>query len=209
MVKNQFRKICKEKLIKKSKKFTLFEEKFLNHFLDKFIQKMDFKQILLYHPLAIEVNLNELAKNLKRNKKRKIYAPFMEGKSFKVVQFRLALKKGKFGIYQNSRGFYQPRELDLLIIPIIGVDRNFKRIGFGKGMYDRFFAKLHKKPIVVFIQKELCFSNRVITNSYDIKADIILTPKKIMVKRGFLYVNRVDNRYFYYNNKRSCRLLIG
>jgi 5-formyltetrahydrofolate cyclo-ligase len=50
-----------------------------------------------------------------------------------------------------------------------------KRIGFGKGMYDRFFDRLGYKPIMVFTQLILCKSEKILSDNYDIQADYIIT----------------------------------
>ena len=40
--------------------------------------------------------------------------------------------------------------IDIAIVPAVGVDGNLQRIGFGKGMYDRFFEKLQEETIYNF-----------------------------------------------------------
>ena len=63
----------------------------------------------------------------------------------------------------------------LAIVPVVGVDAIGKRIGFGKGMYDRFFGRLPYKPTLVFTQRILCQSEKILSESYDIQADYIIT----------------------------------
>ena len=60
-------------------------------------------------------------------------------------------------------------------MPIIGIDKSFRRIGFGKGMYDRFFAQNIKNiDNIVFLARDIYYINDIITNNYDIKADFVL-----------------------------------
>jgi len=99
----------------------------------------------------------------------------MEGDSFKIIKYRLPLQKKKFGIKEPNNSFLKPRQLDLAIVPIVGVDAVYKRIGFGKGMYDRFFDRLSYKPTLVFTQLILCKSDKFLSESYDIQADYIIT----------------------------------
>jgi 5-formyltetrahydrofolate cyclo-ligase len=63
----------------------------------------------------------------------------------------------------------------MIIVPVIGVDRYYKRVGFGKGMYDRFYEKLKKKPVVLFVQRKRCYTKEVVSSSYDISADFYIT----------------------------------
>ena len=100
----------------------------------------------------------------------------MEGESFKMVPFRLPLKKKKFGIYEAGRSLRDIKKIDIAIVPVVGVDGNLQRVGFGKGMYDRFFAKLKKKPYTLFVQLEFCYTKELICDSYDVSCDLLLTP---------------------------------
>jgi 5-formyltetrahydrofolate cyclo-ligase len=108
----------------------------------------------------------------------------MQGESFKMVPFRLPLKKKKFGILEAGNTLRNINKIDIAIVPVVGVDGNLQRIGFGKGMYDRFFAKLKKKPYTIFIQPKLCYTNKMICDSYDVACDVLITPDKIMRKLG-------------------------
>lgn len=135
------------------------------------------KNVMLYLPLQTEVNLYPLIQRL-RKEKITLYVPFMEGPSFRLVKYRLPLMKKQFGIkepYDSKQ--YRVKQLDMAIVPIVGVDVTHRRVGFGKGMYDRFFEK-HNKYIkqTVFVARELCYSKEVVTDHYDVKADMIITP---------------------------------
>jgi len=60
------------------------------------------------------------------------------------------------------------------------MDLTRRRVGFGKGMYDRFFEKEIKNiNRTVFVARELCYSQAILTNHYDIKADIVVTAQGI------------------------------
>lgn len=138
------------------------------------IKKEDAKNILLFVPLELEVNIKPLILELRKAKKE-VFVPFMQDDSFKMVKYRLPLKKRKFGIYEPNNSFMKPKKIDLAIVPIVGVDVLNKRIGFGKGMYDRFFYRLKYRPTIVFTQLVLCKSKEILSDNYDIKADYIIT----------------------------------
>jgi len=107
----------------------------------------------------------------------------MEGESFKMVPFRLPLIEKKFGIFEAGNTLRNINKIDIAIVPAVGVDGNFQRIGFGKGMYDRFFAKLKKRPYIIFVQPELCYTKKLLCDDYDVVCDLLLTPKYTMVAR--------------------------
>jgi 5-formyltetrahydrofolate cyclo-ligase len=90
----------------------------------------------------------------------------------------LPLKKKKFNIYEPNNSFLKFKiKLDLAIVPIVGFDKDFRRIGFGAGYYDRFFGLLKYKPTIIFTQICKCYCKKTITQTHDIKADYIITNR--------------------------------
>lgn len=72
-------------------------------------------------------------------------------------------------------------DIDISVTPIVAFDKMY-RVGYGKGCYDRFFAK---NPSVVkiglaFDEQEFAFT----PESNDIPLDIIVTQSRVL-KRGF------------------------
>ncbi len=181
LTKNTFREKCLDKLKKNSTQNKYYKDKLLNKKLLDELKKVKNKKILFYYPLKNEANIVKSLHILRKN--NEIYLPFMEGKSFKMVPYRLPLKKKKFGIFEAGNSIRKIDKIDIAIVPVVGVDGGFQRVGFGKGMYDRFFVKLQKKPYTIFIQSTLCFTTKYICDSFDISCDVIMTPKKT-VKKG-------------------------
>lgn len=173
--KNDFRKSCLKRLEFTSLFLKYYKNKIIFKKLKKFIKQSDSKNILLYIPLGIEVDVKPLINSLRKRKDTTVYVPFMQGESFKIVKYRLPLHKKRFGIKEPNNSFFKARKIDLAIVPVVGVDKLNKRIGFGKGMYDRFFDKLGYKPIMVFTQLILCKSEKILSDNYDIQADYIIT----------------------------------
>lgn len=173
--KSDFRKSCIKRLEFTSLFLKYYRNKIIVKKLEDFIKRSDSRNILLYIPLGIEVDVKPLIKSLRKIKKREVYVPFMQGESFKIVKYRLPLHKKRFGITEPNNSFFKARKIDLAIVPVVGIDKLGKRIGFGKGMYDRFFSNLGYKPTMVFTQVILCKSEKILSNDYDIQADYIIT----------------------------------
>ena len=173
--KNDFRKSCLKRLEFTSLFLKYYKNKIIFKKLEKFTKQSDSKNILLYIPLGIEVDVKPLINSLRKRKDTTVYVPFMQGESFKIVKYRLPLHKKRFGIKEPNNSFFKARKIDLAIVPVVGVDKLNKRIGFGKGMYDRFFDRLGYKPIMVFTQLILCKSEKILSDNYDIQADYIIT----------------------------------
>lgn len=175
--KTDFRKQSLARLKKISKQGHYRKDKYIVSTLYKKIKASHMESVLLYIALELEVNLMPLIVQLRKEGKR-VYVPFMEGKSFSVVRYRLPLSKKQFGIKEaNYSKQYKKKQIDLAIVPIVGTDKTLRRVGFGKGMYDRYFEKEHRNiKEVVFVARELCYSQEVVTNHYDVRADSIITP---------------------------------
>ncbi|MBT5934783.1 5-formyltetrahydrofolate cyclo-ligase [Sulfurimonas sp.] len=178
--KSTFRQTCLQKMRSSPKHNRLYKEKLLNKKLLELLEKSKGKKILFYYPLKIEGDIRKTLIVMRR--KREVYIPFMQGESFKMVPFRLPLKKKKFGIFEAGNTVRKISKIDTVIVPAVGVDGNLQRVGFGKGMYDRFFEKLQKKPYTIFTQLELCYTKEFICDSYDVKCDVLLTPTKVIKK---------------------------
>lgn len=172
--KGDFRKSCIKRLEFSSRFSKFYKDKKTVQKLKKFIDKYNSKNILLYIPLGAEVNVLPLINSLRKEQKN-VYVPYMYEDSFKLVKYRLPLHTKKFGIKEPFNSFCKEPKIDLAIVPVVGVDKVCKRIGFGKGMYDRFFYRLDYKPTVVFTQLTLCKAEETLSNHYDIQADYIIT----------------------------------
>ncbi|OHD93648.1 MAG: 5-formyltetrahydrofolate cyclo-ligase [Sulfurimonas sp. GWF2_37_8] len=181
LTKTTFRESCLRKLKTASSHNQLYKNKKLNARLFHELKDCKNKSILFYYPLKFEVNITKTLTKMRQ--KTQVFIPFMEGESFKMVPFRLPLIEKKFGIFEAGNTLRNINKIDIAIVPAVGVDGNFQRIGFGKGMYDRFFAKLKKRPYIIFVQPELCYTKKLLCDDYDVVCDLLLTPKYTMVAR--------------------------
>ena len=134
------------------------------------------ESILAFWPLDSEPDIRGALAAL-RSQNKKIYMPFMEDDSFKMVPFRLPLTPKSFGIYEPGDTKLNIKKIDVAIVPAVGVDGEGRRIGFGKGMYDRFFARLKERPYIIFVQSKLCNTSKYICDEHDITADLLITPE--------------------------------
>ena len=176
MTKEQFREYCLQRLECASGKGAYSKDKYILKRLYRMIKDEKADTVMLYLPIKTEVNLYPLIKQL-RKEKRVLYVPFMEGASFRLVKYRLPLYQKQFGIKEPKDSKQAKRkQIDIAIVPIVGTDATCRRVGFGKGMYDRFFEKNHKNiKKVVFVARELCCTKEVVTDHYDVRADVIIT----------------------------------
>ena len=172
--KSDFRKSCINRLKFESRFAKIKKDKIIVDKLIKTIDMLKPKRVLVYIPMDLEVDIRPLIKKLRREKKVEVYVPYMVDDSFKAVKYRLPLRRKKFGIKEPPNSYYS-RKIDVAIVPVVGIDALYKRIGFGAGMYDRFFGRLNYKPTLIFTQTILCKATSILSNKYDIQADYVIT----------------------------------
>ncbi|MFT7002870.1 MAG: 5-formyltetrahydrofolate cyclo-ligase [Sulfurimonas sp.] len=175
LTKSIFRVNCLKKIKNASSHNKYYKNAMINKQLLRELKNTKGLKILFYYPLPFEADIRKSLYKIR--KKCDVFVPFMQDSSFKIVPFRLPLKKKKFGIYEAGNTLRNINKIDIAIVPTVGVDGRLQRVGFGKGMYDRFFAKLKKKPYTIFIQPEICYTKQFICDDYDVACDLLLTPK--------------------------------
>ena len=85
----------------------------------------------------------------------------------------------------NNFGIPEPlsnkiRYPDVIFVPIVAFDKNFNRIGYGGGFYDRYLSKIKKrKKKVLTIGLAYSFQKvkKIPIEKNDIKLDLIITEK--------------------------------
>ncbi len=174
MTKNEFRTQCIQHLKTTSKRNKVYCDAATNKNIQKILGRIRGQKILVYWPFGFEVDIRKTIFKLRA--KNLFYLPFMEGESFKMVPLRLPLERKAFGIYEPRNSRLKIKNINIAIVPVVGVDVTGARIGFGKGMYDRFFPTLKTKPFTIFVQRYPCVSSLSLCDDYDVIGDVLITP---------------------------------
>ncbi len=91
--------------------------------------------------------------------------------------FKDPLNINKYGIPEPvSNNIKYP---DILLVPLVAYDKNFNRIGYGGGFYDRYINRIKKIKKIITIGLAYSFQRvkKIPINKYDIKLDFIITEK--------------------------------
>ncbi len=180
MIKSKIRKKILDIRKKKNNKNIKFS--FLKIF--KEIKKNISKKKIVggYYPVNFEINILE----------------FLEKLEIKGVQLCLPIvkKDNKMDFYSwstknllklNKYGIPEPEQIkkvfpDIILVPLVAFDSRLYRIGYGGGYYDRYIDKLSNKKnlLKIGIAHSCQKINRVPTNKYDKKLDIIITEKYVL-----------------------------
>jgi 5,10-methenyltetrahydrofolate synthetase len=127
----------------------------INTHLINEIQNRDLKKILVYQSIDNEPSIEKTIK-LAWRKDLEIYIPKVVSKE-QIVINRLrknsSYSKNKFGIKEsNDPDTIELAKIDLAVLPLVGIDKNGFRLGYGGGYFDRFFnqeSELSRKPFII------------------------------------------------------------
>jgi 5-formyltetrahydrofolate cyclo-ligase len=73
----------------------------------------------------------------------------------------------------------QPTKIDIVIVPLLTFDIHGFRLGYGKGMYDRFLFRCRKDVIKLGISYFDVHNDSLPIDEFDIPLNMCITPEKI------------------------------
>jgi len=180
--------VSKENLRKKliNLRKTNFKEKGITFIqFKKILKKLNLKKEINiggYYPINSEIGCLDILEKLERNN-FKISLPITSKKNnmnFFEWSFNDSLKVSNLGIPEPiARKKVYP---DVLIVPLVGFDKNKFRLGYGGGFYDRYISKVIKIKKMITVGFAFSFQEtlKIPTNKFDQKLDIIFTNKGIV-----------------------------
>jgi 5-formyltetrahydrofolate cyclo-ligase len=142
------------------------------------------KRVALYLPFDRETDTAVLLREARRRGVR-VYVPVVTDRRRCRMQFRPlrgALKRGHFGIPIPHRTLaaVSARWLDLIVLPLVGVDAQGHRLGMGAGFYDRVLAfrrlRTHRwGPRLVGLAFDAQRTREQFADIWDIRVDALAT----------------------------------
>ena len=133
-----------------------------------------------YYPYNSEVDTTKILKEFEK-KKYLVSLPKIK-KNFRMDFYQWSsnepLSINKYGIPEPISGkVIYP---DILLVPIVAFDKNFNRIGYGGGFYDRYIKRVKKNKNIITIGLAYSFQKvkKIQTNNNDMKLNFIITNKK-------------------------------
>ena len=164
-----FMKIASEKIQKRIKKINAFRNA---------------QKIGVYYPIGSEILTQDIIQELLSNGKD-VFLPKIIGKNIefrKITDFS-SLEKGSFDIMEPKDNCQTDDNLDVVLVPTVGISPIGVRLGYGFGYYDRFLATSNAKTISLTYSKQLVKS--IPFYEKDIKIDWIVTEEKIIETSKF------------------------
>ena len=121
--------------------------------------------------------------SLVKNKNKKIIIPKINGLNLNhyLYESNILIKKNNIGIPEPLNGVKVKTNLiEVVFVPLVIVDKQGHRVGYGKGYYDRFLNKCDKKIIKVGLSFFDIIEKIDDITDNDIRLNYCITPNKII-----------------------------
>lgn len=149
------------------------------------------KKVAIYWPFDGEINPIPLIHKC-RNQPVKFYLPNLPHMKWQPMHFSCITPKSRFSfnrfeipeIISSRKNSISAKELDVVLMPLVGFDLNGNRLGMGGGFYDRTFKYLFQrralhKPKLIGLAYEFQRLKEINSDHWDIPLTAVVTEKDI------------------------------
>ncbi|MCH5222415.1 MAG: 5-formyltetrahydrofolate cyclo-ligase [Muribaculaceae bacterium] len=136
-------------------------------------------RIMMYHSLPDELSTHAFLS--KWQGKKKFYLPRVNGIDLEILPYEESrLELGSFHIEEpTGNDITDPSEIELVVVPAVAYDRKGRRLGRGKGFYDRFLKSTKATKIGVAYDFQLV--EEVPSEPHDVAMDIVITQSNTFI----------------------------
>ena len=159
-----FMKIASGKIQKKIKKINAFRNA---------------QKIGVYYAIGSEILTQDIIQELLSNGKD-VFLPKIIGENIefrKITDFS-SLEKGSFDIMEPKDDCPIDNNLDVILVPTVGISPIGVRLGYGHGFYDKFLSKHKTTTISLTLEKQIV--KNIPKSEHDIIIDWIITEDRIL-----------------------------
>lgn len=143
--------------------------------------------IVLYAAVHNEVETADVLQAALATSKTVLFpAVSSEGLVFRRIENASALRKGAYGIMEPPAACigYPPEVADLIVIPGIVFDLAGRRIGYGKGYYDRALHQLEGMGKLAAFCYDFQVMDEIMGEPHDVRMDMIVTETRVIRPRA-------------------------
>jgi 5-formyltetrahydrofolate cyclo-ligase len=137
-----------------------------------------FDTYFVYKSFAGEIGTERIIERLQNAGKRVLFPITKNGEMLAVESLGKSFVKDGFGVYVPEKYVVFEGKIDVVITPLVACDKGLNRMGFGKGYYDRFFAK--NPSFKVGICHDFQVVDKLSPKPWDIALDVIITDERVM-----------------------------
>lgn len=172
--KDELRKTAKE--IRNSLEIKKISEGIVKNILASKVYQ-NAKNIMIFYPIKHEVNLLSLL-----NYNKNFYLPKVDGENLLVCPYNVGdeLTVSAFKTKEPKTEPVSADILDIIFVPALMVDKNFNRLGYGGGFYDKFLSKYALNAIKVVPISSTLVCENLPSEEFDEKIDVIVSEKFIL-----------------------------
>jgi len=137
----------------------------------------DANKIGAYYPIGSEVLTQDIMQEI-LSSGRELYLPKVvedEIEFRKITDFS-CLEKGNFDIMEPKDNCAIENNLDLLLVPTVGISQEGVRLGYGHGFYDKFLSKNQIETVSLIYEKQVI--KKIPRTEHDIIMNWILTEER-------------------------------
>ena len=90
--------------------------------------------------------------------------------------------KNEYNIYEpENADTISPDEIDMVLVPLLAVDKNGYRVGYGKGFYDKYLTGCRKDCIKAGFSWFEPVDEITDKDDFDVPLDLCITPQNVYV----------------------------
>lgn len=136
------------------------------------------RRIMAYRAARGELDVDLLAAALTQ-RGVEIYYPRVVGDGMEAAPAGLGFRRGTYGIQEPCGKGLPPEQLhlDLVLTPLVAMDRRGGRLGQGGGYYDGFLPRLPGAPLLVGVGYFFQLIDRVPVQGHDVLLHALLTDR--------------------------------
>lgn len=144
-------------------------------------QYRDARTVALYAAIFKEAETGVVAREALAGGKTIIY-PAIVGHDleFRRIDSLSELLPGKYGIPEPTGEPFRVVEADLIVVPGVAFDLSGRRIGYGKGYYDRSLHLLEGSGKLIAFCYEIQLVQEIVGEPHDVTMDLIVTEQRVV-----------------------------
>jgi len=137
----------------------------------------DAQKIGAYYPIGSEVLTQDIMQEVLSVGKELYLPKVVEDKmEFRKITDFSCLERGSFDIMEPKEDCPVENNLDLIIVPTIGISQDGVRLGYGLGFFDKFLSEYKIETISLVYEKQVI--KKIPRSDHDIPMNWILSEER-------------------------------
>jgi len=138
---------------------------------------IDANKIGAYYPIGSEVLTQDILQEILSSGRELFLPKVIEDEiEFRKITDFSCLEKGNFDIMEPKDDCPADNNLDLLLVPTVGISQDGVRLGYGHGFYDKFLSKNKVETVSLNYEKQVI--KKIPHLDHDIIMNWILTEDR-------------------------------